>query len=89
MGNRKSLSPANIDVIVSGRLVNLSTPRLSIAARRSGDLDQHFPGARPVEVDFDDFQWALGFERDGGAGFYRNCFLLVISGSAVRPPHDR
>ena len=89
MGNRRSLSPANIDVLVCGSLANLSTPRLSIAARRSGDLDRHLSGARPVEIELDDLERALGFERDGGAGLHRNCELLVISGPAVRPPHDR
>ena len=34
------------------------------------DLDQHFAGLRAFEIEFDDFQWLLGRERDCGSGFH-------------------
>ena len=34
------------------------------------DLDQHFAGLGPFEVELDDLERLLGFERDGGAGLH-------------------
>ena len=39
------------------------------------DLDQHLPGARPVEIDFDNLQRAFGLECNGGTGLHRVTLL--------------
>ncbi|KAI1691338.1 hypothetical protein DdX_21946 [Ditylenchus destructor] len=48
---------------------------VGVADPRRLDLDHHLAGLGPFEVDLDDLQWLLGFERDGGAGLH-----------GVRPP---
>jgi len=45
---------------------------VSMADTGRHDLDQHFPGLGAVKVEFDDLEWLLGFEGDGGAGLHES-----------------
>ena len=46
--------------------------RVGIGVAHTGrhNFDQDFTGARAFEIDFDNFQWLFGLERDSGAGFH-------------------
>lgn len=46
--------------------------RIGVGVADAGglDLDHHLARARPFQIDFDDFEGAFGFERNGGAGFH-------------------
>jgi hypothetical protein len=46
-----------------------SVERIGVGVADAGrhDLDQHFAGLRPFQIDLDDFQRLLGLEGDGGA----------------------
>src|SRR3546814_12397119 len=43
---------------------------IGVADARRHDLDQHLARLRAFEVEFDDFQRLLRFERNGGAGLH-------------------
>ena len=65
---------------------------VGVADARRHDLDQHLARLRAFEVEFDDFERLLRFERDGGAGLHggspsrwsqsaqtpRQCKMLLI-----------
>ena len=56
---------------------------IGMADARRHDLDQHLAGARPLEVDLDDFQRSLGFKGDGGTALHTGILLsrsLATSG---------
>ena len=46
--------------------------RVGVGMADSGrlDLDQHFAGLRPLQVELDDLERLLGLERDGGSGLH-------------------
>ena len=43
------------------------------------DLDQHFAGLGPFEVDLDDLERLLGCEGDGGAGLHVSSSSLICA----------
>src|ERR1700722_4899331 len=60
--------------------------RVGIRVANAGglDLDQDLTRLRPFQIEFDNFQWLLGFESDGGA-----CLHGLILSSSVLGAHTR
>ena len=62
---------------------------IGMANPRRHDLDQHLAGARPLQVDLDNLQRALGFECNGGTALHRASPRrppLAMPAQASQPP---